>query len=97
MKLDVLSLFRKVAFVEGISYLLIFLIGYPARMYFGNPLPMRIIGMSHGVLFITFMILLLLVWLKYSWSFWKTTFAFLLSLVPFGTFYMEHKMRKQEW
>ncbi|MCU0431665.1 MAG: DUF3817 domain-containing protein [Cytophagaceae bacterium] len=96
MKESVLNLFRKVAFVEGISYLLIFLAGYPGRLL-GYPQVMRVIGMGHGILFIAFCVLLALVWKTNNWSFTKVVFAFLLSLVPFGTFYMEHRMRKNTW
>ena len=64
-----------------------YMAGYkPAVLYF---------GWVHGVLFITFIILLLLVWIKYKWSFAKVVFAFLMSVVPFGTFMLDRKLKKE--
>ena len=45
--------------------------------------------MLHGVLFVAFMILLALMFFKVKMSFKNAALSFLLSLVPFGTFFLK--------
>jgi integral membrane protein len=46
-------------------------------------------GSVHGALFVAFMILLALMFFKVKLSFKNACFAFLMSLVPFGTFFLK--------
>jgi integral membrane protein len=88
---NVLNTFRIVAFCEGCSYLLLF-ITMPIKYYLKIPMPNYIVGMLHGFLFISYIILLLLVSYKYKWSFVKMCLAFVVSLIPFGTFWADKKI-----
>lgn len=94
--MDLLSVFRKTALAEGVSYILLLGIGSTLKRLIGEERPLMVLGMLHGVLFIAFVILLLLVWQKYKWSFGKVALAFGLSLIPFGTFYLEKRLRTEE-
>jgi integral membrane protein len=38
---------------------------------------------------------LIKVWIEYKWSFWKTTLAFIASLLPFGTFILDKQLAKE--
>lgn len=89
-----LSLFRLIAFVEGCSYLLLF-ITMPLKYMMGYPKPNYVIGMLHGALFITYMVLLLQVSIQYKWSFKKIVLAFIASLIPFGTFVADKKLYRE--
>lgn len=88
-----LKIFRNVALLEGVSYLVIL-----SNMLFIKPINFDLykkilfpVGMSHGVLFIGYIILALLVMKSQKWDF-KTLFIILgASLIPFGTFYIEKK------
>ncbi|HCN82301.1 MAG TPA: hypothetical protein DIT07_01585 [Sphingobacteriaceae bacterium] len=88
--------FRIIAFLEGCSFLLLgftMVLKYKYLM----PGPNYVVGMTHGLLFITYMILLFRVYLKYKWSLINIFYAFLASLIPFGTFYADKKIfRKQK-
>ena len=96
MKKDiVIRLFRIVALAEGISFLLLLGVAMPLKYLANMPAAVRITGMLHGVLFVAFVIL---AWetmnkldKKYSW-FFK---AFLASILPFGTFVLENKLKKE--
>ena len=59
---------------------------------YAMPEPNRVVGMAHGVLFITYICLLIKVSSNHKWGFGKVVLAFLASLVPFGTFYAEKKI-----
>ena len=86
---------RVVAFLEGVSFLVLLLIAMPVKYLAGNPVPVKIVGMAHGILFIAYIIFLVLTHSEYRWSFWKTTLAFVASLVPFGTFYADKKLFRE--
>jgi len=80
-----LKLFRVVAFIEGISFLL-FGITVPLKYWYEMPAPNMIVGTAHGFLFIAYILLLLLVASQYKWTWLKMALAFAASLLPFGTF-----------
>ncbi|MCE6991646.1 DUF3817 domain-containing protein [Dyadobacter sp. CY323] len=80
---------RIVAFIEGISYLVLLGIAMPLKYLAGIPQAVRVVGMAHGVLFVLFVILLIQVAIERNWSFKKSIYSFISSLVPFGTFYAD--------
>ena len=82
---------RIVAFLEGISFLILLGIAMPLKYMAGIPQAVRVVGMAHGVLFVLFVLLLIQVAIERSWSFKKSFLSFLSSLVPFGTFYADAK------
>jgi integral membrane protein len=75
--------------VEGYSYLVLLFIAMPLKYIFNIPEFVRPVGSVHGVLFVAFMLLLALMFFKVKLSFKNSVFAFLLSLVPFGTFLLK--------
>ncbi|MFB0907859.1 MAG: integral membrane protein [Spirosomataceae bacterium] len=80
-----LSIFRKIAFIEGISFLLIGVTMY-LKYQMAMPKPNYIVGMAHGVLFITYCVLLAWLFFRDKWKFSEGFFGFVASLIPFGTF-----------
>lgn len=82
---------RIVAFLEGISFLVLLGIAMPLKYIAGIPDAVRHVGMAHGVLFVLFTILLIQVALEYSWPFKKSILSFISSFIPFGTFYADVK------
>ena len=82
---------RIVAFTEGCSYLLL---GFTMilKYKFSMPLPNYIVGSAHGFLFVLYVLLLLQVAFLHRWNLLKMFFAFIASLVPFGTFYADKKL-----
>lgn len=75
--------------IEGYSYLILLFIAMPLKYIFQIPDLIRPIGMAHGVLFVGFMILIASMLLNKTFSFKIAVLAFLLSLIPFGTFYLK--------
>ncbi len=89
------NIFLKVGFAEGISFLILLFIAMPLKYFMAMPMPVKIVGMAHGVLFIGFCILLLMATIKYKWSIKMAIIGFLLSFLPFGTFYLERILKKE--
>lgn len=87
--------FRQVAFLEGCSYLL-FAVTMPLKYKLAMPMPNYIVGMAHGVLFVLYMALLMLVAVQNKWSFKKIALSFVAALLPFGTFWAAKKVYPKE-
>lgn len=89
------NFFRLVAILEGISFLVLVGIGMPLKYIFDLPETVQIVGMAHGILFILYNILVLLIREDQGWGFKKTLVAMLLSIVPLGTFFVERMLKKK--
>ncbi|MFT4684227.1 MAG: integral membrane protein [Urechidicola sp.] len=84
------KIFRVVAFLEGVSYLVLMYFAYINR----DEEMIRVFGMPHGLLFIGYVVLAFLLKSSYKWDN-KTFFIVLIaSLIPFGTFYIDKKYLK---
>ena len=98
MMKSLFSWFRTIAFMEGISYVLLLvnmLVIKNTNPELGQQLVWPI-GMAHGVLFIGYLILALLVKIQYKKSFGWLMLAGVVSIIPLGTFIMEARWRKEE-
>lgn len=91
-----LTRFRIISAIEGLSYLILVFIAMPIKYLGDNPYYVKIFGMAHGVLFIIFMISLFETKRKDSWDIGFTFQLFVLSLIPFGAFNIENKVKPQE-
>ena len=83
--------FKIIAFLEGISLLLLFFFAMPLKYIFNNPDFIRPFGMSHGLLFIGYIILAIIMKIEDNWSHKKFGIVAVASIIPFGTFYIEKK------
>lgn len=80
--------------LEGISFLLILFITMPLKYYFEMPMPNKVIGMVHGLLFVVYFAFCFVIYSDENWSKKKLIYALIASSVPFGTFIFEKKYLK---
>ena len=90
MKLTLKSIFRLIAILEGISYVLL-LIATPIKYLLDNEQYVKALGMPHGVLFILYIVLAFFIQRRMKWDNKKLIIVMLASVVPFGTFYVDYK------
>lgn len=90
-----IGVLRILALLEGISYLLLALT-MPLKYMYEMPMPNKIVGMAHGFLFIAYCIMVFVVNQERKWSFLTNIWAYLASLIPFGTFIADAKIFKKE-
>lgn len=76
-----------VGHIEGVSYLLLLFVAMPLKYMMDMPIWVRIVGTIHGFLFIAYMYFLIDSWARLKWKFATPVILFVLSLVPFGTFF----------
>ena len=90
------SWFRKIAFAEGISFLVLLLVAMPLKYFANMPMAVTIAGGLHGLLFVSFIILAYLVKEEYAKNWLWVGKAFIASILPFGTFVMDREWRKEQ-
>ncbi len=88
-----LQQFRTVAFVEGVSYLVLLFVAMPMKYMLGIAMAVKIVGWAHGVLFMAYIALGLRAAYKHKWTLAFALVAFIASLVPFGTFWLDGRLK----
>ena len=86
-----IKLFKIVSFLEGVSYILLLFVGVPLKYWGGNAFLVKFLGMPHGLLFLAYIVMALLVRSRMKWNFQTTFIVLIASLIPFGTFYTSKK------
>lgn len=85
---------RYLALLEGISLLLLVLVAMPLKYLYERPEAVEIVGMAHGILFIGYSLLLLLIGLRRKCSWATLAICFIAAFIPGGTFYADHRYFK---
>ena len=83
--------FRTVAFLEGVSYILLMTIGLYFKYQLNDDNYVKLLGMPHGILFILYIVLAFLLRKKENWNFIEFAIILFASLLPFGTFFIDRK------
>jgi len=91
-----LQFLRIIGVIEGISFLVILFVTMPLKYIWYMKEPNQIVGMAHGVLFILYCILVIVVGLRFRWKLLTIFWALVASIIPFGTFVADKKIFKQE-
>ena len=87
-----LKLLRLTGWLEGASLILLVGIGMPMKYIYHKPEMVKVIGMTHGVLFILYTALLFTVAYQFKWTIKRTALGFIAAFIPFGTFWAEYKL-----
>lgn len=92
--LSLLNIFRIIALLEGVSYILLLFVAVPIKYLFDDPQYVKLLGMPHGLLFISYIVLAILLKGDYKWNTKQFGGILLASIIPFGTFYIDKKYLK---
>jgi integral membrane protein len=87
---------RAVGIAEGLSLLLLLGVAMPLKYLAGMPLAVKIVGWIHGVLFILFCVALAQARAASGWSIAKSAGLLLAALLPFGTFVVDGRLRRED-
>ncbi|WP_328668202.1 DUF3817 domain-containing protein [Streptomyces sp. NBC_00322] len=83
---------RLVSAPEAVSFLLLLVCSVLKRTTEFNAVP--VMGAIHGVLFILYVLFWLDAWNRTKWNLKTATLYFVLSVLPFGGFVAERKLRR---
>ena len=86
--------FKIVATLEGLSLLFLFFVAMPLKHFAGNKEIVFYTGLTHGLLFIAYIIMAVMLKIEQDWDWKKFGLVCIASVVPFGTFYIERKYFK---
>jgi integral membrane protein len=94
MSTSAIGRLRQVGKVEGVSFLVLLFGAMPLKYLAGMPLPVKIVGWVHGLLFIWF-----------CWALLRAragglplplaALAFVAALLPFGPFLVDDRLRRE--
>jgi len=85
------SLFRVIALLEGLSYILLMTIGLYFKYQLNDDAYVKLLGMPHGLLFILYISIAFLLRKQEQWSFINFAIILFASLIPLETFYVDRK------
>ena len=89
------NIFRLVALLEGVSYILLMTVGLYFKYQLGDPTYVKLLGMPHGILFVSYVIFAFLIKENENWGMKDLGIVLLASILPFGTFYVDWKYLKK--
>ncbi len=91
---------RTVGTLEGVSFLLLMFVAMPIKYLSGYPeLGKEVVfwvGLAHGVLFISYAAVAFAAWAAGALTAKLVGFAAVASLLPFGPFILDHKLKVVE-
>ncbi len=90
MECTLKSVFRFIAILEGISYLLL-LIATPIKYLLDNDQYVKALGMPHGILFILYIVMAFFIQKRMQWDNKSLIIIIIASIIPFGVFYVDYK------
>ena len=86
-----MKLFRIIALLEGLSYILLLFVAVPIKYSLGDTTYVKLLGMPHGILFVAYLGFTFYFKQEQNWSMKTLTIVLLGSVIPFGTFYVDNK------
>lgn len=86
--------FKIVAILDGISFLVLLGIAMPLKYVYGHTEATQAVGMAHGLLFIAYVLMVVLIRKQLNWNLKTTFLALTASVLPFGSFVVDRKLLK---
>ena len=90
-----LKVFRVLSLIEGLSLISLFFIAIPAKYYFHSMDIIWPVGMTHGILWLLYVVLSLPTSHKQGWSVFYWLLVLCVSIVPFGCFILDRELKLQ--
>ncbi len=88
--------FRLTALAEGSSFLVLLCIAMPMKYLMGMPRVVTVVGAIHGILFLLYVAQLAKLRTTHQWDNKFSFYAALASLLPFGPFVFDKRLRDKE-
>ncbi len=81
-------------YLEGTSFLLLLGIAMPLKYMLGMPEAVSYVGPVHGVLFVAYIMVLIIIAGRIKLPLWALPAGVLGSFLPFGPFVFDHLLKK---
>ena len=87
-----ISTFRRIAYVEAVSFLLLLTASFVKRATDGPNL-VPVVGMVHGLIFLAYLVFVLKVRPSQAWSLGRTLLVIVAAAIPFGGFFVGRDLK----
>ena len=84
---------RAIALIEGFSFIFLLFVSMPLKYYMGMADFSYAVGLTHGYLFLTYIIIAIDTLVRRRINGLQFAFVLIVSIIPFGTFYNEPKLK----
>lgn len=91
-----LTVYRVMSYVTGVVLLALVLVAMPLKYIWHRPEPTTVIGVTHGWLYMAYVLVVLLLAYARRWSWLRTLLVLLAGTVPFAAFFAERKVAADE-
>ena len=91
--ITILKLFRLLSIIEGLSLIALMCVALPAKYYFASFDIVWNTGMIHGILWMSYVVLSLIVSHLEKWRVTLWILALFASVIPFACFFLERKLK----
>ena len=88
-------LFIPVSLAEGVSFLILLLVGMPLQIAAHQQTPVMIFGMLHGLLFIAYVMITAYGHTQRKWTGKRLAWILVMSVLPTGAFFAERSVRNE--
>lgn len=87
---------RLIGMLEGASFVALLAIAMPMKYMAGNPLGVKVLGPAHGLLFVAYCFLIAETTSARSWPWTRGAGLLLASLLPFGPFVVDGRLKREQ-
>jgi len=91
-----LTRFRWVSISEGVSFLVLLFIAMPMKYTMDIPEAVKYVGWAHGILFMLYIYIIFPTSKRLNWSYGKTFVGLIVSVLPFGPFLFDRRLKKEQ-
>ncbi len=85
---------RLIGLIEGFSFLALVFVAMPKKYMFGDPTWVKAVGQVHGLLWVVFCFALVDAKSNQGWSFKQALVSFIASMLPFGPFVVDKRIKE---
>ena len=90
-----IPLLRRVAFIEGISFLVLLGVAMPLKYLAGVALATRVVGLLHGLAFLAYAVVLIDLFSTRRWPQHRLWLGLLAGALPAGSFLFARQLRRE--
>ena len=84
---------RLIGLIEGLSFLVLLFIAMPKKYLYGDPSLVKVVGQAHGLLWVIFCFALIDAKSNKGWTIKQALIPFVASMLPFGPFVVDRKLK----
>lgn len=87
---------RWIGIAEGVSFLVLLLVAMPLKYMFDYPMPVKVTGWAHGLLFMLYVAAVFRAAFALKWKLSRMALFLAASVLPLATFYLDRSLKEEE-